>query len=122
MTEPTSLGHNPLPLQSLTLLVYKIKPGKEQGFIQYYDDTIVPYLKRLDVVDVVAWNFKYGDFTLYIFATAPNIPPWLYVEELTQLTEFVDVERQTEEAYLLRPLNLETGTLKMLPLVMAKCP
>jgi hypothetical protein len=121
MAEPISLGNNPIPLQNLTLLVYEIRQGKEQDFIEYYNKKIVPYLKEQnDVADVVAWNFKYDDSTFFIFATAPNIPPWLNVDELKELKDYVDVRVGTENAYLLQPLKLEKGTLNMPALGMAK--
>lgn len=81
---------NPTAPRDLGLLVYFVKEDNENGFINFYNETIKKYLESKHVKDVVVWNYKYNGQIMFVFATSPTIPPWLGVPELAGLEKFVD--------------------------------
>lgn len=101
MEYPTTPTGNPTPPRDLQSLLYVVKQGKKEDFIDYYRETIIPYLVDEGVKDAVVWTFEYNNRTLFAIATSPTIPPWFGVPQLKRLVEFV--EELSESKFVNRP-------------------
>lgn len=94
-------AQNPTPPRDLQVLLYVVQQGKKDAFFQYYQQTIIPYLKGEGVEDAVVWTFEYNNRTLFAIATSPTIPPWFGVDQLIRLEDYV--EKLPESMFVNRP-------------------
>lgn len=86
---PASLASATDPV-ALRLYAFQSNPERRDAYFQYYQDKIIPWLKRKGVTDAKVWTVERGDIFLFAIACSPEDPPW-DDPEIPELGGFLDV-------------------------------
>jgi hypothetical protein len=80
------------------LRAYWLKSGMEEQFIQFYQETIVPWLKGAwggEVQEAQVWMASGDNLSLFIFAPFPEDTDWNVIEGLGEFLQHPEQLRVT---------------------------